>query len=60
MSDEFCPVCGTPYINKQEFTTVVRYLHQSPIPPCEQRTGLPENPNEAETTQPDVLRRKGR
>jgi hypothetical protein len=58
MPDEICPVCGQPYIKKREFTAVIVYDHIPPIPSCEQRLTMPHNPNKAESTQSDVLRRK--
>jgi hypothetical protein len=60
MPDKLCPVCEQPYVEKQEFTTVIVYVHAPPKPNCEQRVGLPVTPNKAEGTRPDVLRRKPR
>jgi len=58
MPDKICPVCRQPYIKKQEFTVVIRYYHAPPKPNCEQRLGMPDNPNKVESTPPDVRRRK--
>ncbi len=60
MPNELCPICEKPYVKKREYETATVFEHTPPTPPCEQRVGLPINPNKAETTQPDVLRRKGR
>ena len=57
MSDELCPVCNEPYNKKWELSTVTTYYHTPPKPNCEQYA-MPGNPNKAESTPPDVLRRK--
>ena len=58
MSGDLCPVCNEPYVDSREFTTVITYYHTPPKPNCDQSVTMPGNPNKAESTQPDVLRRK--
>ncbi len=57
MSDELCPACNEPYNKKRELSTVTTYYHTPPKPNCDQYA-MPGNPNKAESTPPDVLRRK--
>ena len=60
MPDKLCPICEQPYVEKQEFTAAIVYVHAPPKPNCEQHLGLPTNPHKAETTPLGVLRRQPR